>query len=98
MLWWRKHLKQKELEACYRIVKEFLPNYPNPVPAGEDEKKWLSDNFIKIAETGDSLSYGYFQFSQFIAVYEDTRLPDFDEFMKKFFNPPVSQGGEAGSR
>lgn len=85
MLWWKKQGKQKELDACYQIVKSFLPNYPNPVPAGKDAKKWLRDNYFKILETGDAMSYGFFQFSQFVSVYEDTTLPDFDEFMRQFY-------------
>lgn len=82
MLWWRKHGRQKELEQCYQYAKKMYAQLPNPVPAGQTVEEYFGKNYEEAAK--DPFIYGYMQFGQFIAVYEDKKLPRFDVFVKQF--------------
>ncbi len=81
ILYWRKAGKNKELENCYRYAKKMLSTLKNPVPKEEDYKAYITANYNKLA--ADPYQYGYIQFSQFVEIYEDKALPDFDTFIKK---------------
>jgi len=81
ILWWRKNGNSKELEKCYEYAKLMLSNLPNPVPDGIDVIQYLEENLNKIQ---DSYGYGFFQFTQFVTIYEDKNLSDFDTFIKEY--------------
>lgn len=82
MLWWKKQGKTKELKECYEFAKKVWAKLPNPVPAGSTMEEYFTANYQKATE--DPFVYGYMQFKQFILVYEDKSLPDFDNFIKSY--------------
>lgn len=82
VLYWRKQGRHKELEESYRYAKKYLRQLINPVPAGTDEKMYLTEHYGEL--TKDPYKYGYFEFSQLIRIYEDKTLPDFDTYVKRF--------------
>lgn len=81
MLWWKKHHREKELKECYEAAKKIWAKLPNPVPAGSTIEEYFSKNYEQA--TTNPYVYGYMQFQQFIAIYEDKTLPDFDTFLKQ---------------
>ena len=83
MLWWRKQGKEKELEACYELAKTMFSKLPNPVPEGQTVEEYFTKNYEQAAK--DPFVYGYMQFAQFIKVYEDKTLPDFDTYITNYF-------------
>ncbi len=82
VLYWRKTGKQKELEECYQYAKKYLQQLPDPIPAGKDQKEYFTAHYHELAQ--DPYKYGYFQFSQFVKIYEDKTLPGFDHFLKMY--------------
>ena len=87
ILWWKKQGKSKELKSIYKTLKKIMKTYPNPVPKGENVEKYFTDNYVKILtdQENAAMIYGFMQFSQFIKIYEDHSLPDFDTFLQKEF-------------
>lgn len=87
MLWWKKQGKSKELKSIYKTLKKVMKTYPNPVPKGENVEKYYTENYVKIMQDQENFAmiYGFMQFSQFIKIYEDHSLPDFDTFLQKEF-------------
>ena len=59
-----------------------LKTLKNPVPKNEDYKKYITENYGKLAS--DPYKYGYIQFSQFVEIYENSKLPDFDTYIKNY--------------
>lgn len=82
MLWWRKQGKDKELKACYELAKSMYAKLPNPVPEGQTVEEFFTKNYVQAAS--DPFVYGYMQFGQFIKVYEDKTLPDFDTYITNY--------------
>ena len=82
ILWWRKHKRIKELELCYEYAKKMWSNLPNPVPKNMSEEVYFTKNYEEASQ--NPYTYGYMQFKQFIQIYEDKTLPDFDIFIKKY--------------
>lgn len=82
ILWWRKQGKEKELKKCYEYTKEILKKLPNPVPAGQTNEQYFGENY-RVA-TQDPNVYGFLQFSQFVKIYEDKSLPDFDVYVSDY--------------
>ncbi len=82
ILWWRKHKRDKELKLCYDYAKKMWSKLPNPVPANMTEEEYFTKNYEEA--TQNPYTYGYMQFKQFIQIYEDKSLPDFDVFVKKY--------------
>lgn len=82
MLWWKKQGKTKELKECYEFAKKVWAKLPNPIPSGNTMEEFFTANYQKATE--DPFVYGYMQFKQFILVYEDDTLPDFDSFIKSY--------------
>lgn len=80
MLWWKKHHRTKELKQCYEAAKKMWAKLPNPVPAGTTIEEYFSKNYEEAS--ANPYIYGYMQFKQFIEIYEDQNLPDFDTFIK----------------
>ncbi|MCP9751914.1 hypothetical protein [Ferruginibacter sp. HRS2-29] len=84
MLFWKKHGRQKELDSCYAYAKTMYATLPNPVPTGKTIEAYFTENYE--AATRDPFVYGYMQFGQFIKIYEDKSLPDFDGFVGKYLS------------
>jgi hypothetical protein len=80
MLWWKKHHRTKELKQCYEAAKKMWAKLPNPLPAGTTIEAYFSKNYEEAS--ANPYIYGYMQFKQFIEIYEDQNLPDFDTFIK----------------
>jgi hypothetical protein len=83
MLWWRKQGREKDLKACYDAAKTMFAKLPNPVPAGMTIEAYFGKNYEEASQ--NPYVYGYMQFKQFIQIYEDKQLPDFNGFMQKYF-------------
>ncbi len=81
ILWWRKQKREEELKMCYEYAKKMWSQLPNPVPDGMSIQEFFTKNF----EVGSQspYAYGYMQFHQFIQIYEDETLTDFDTFIKQ---------------
>ncbi len=82
ILWWRKQGRQKELAQCYAYAKKMFASLSNPVSAGQSVEEYFGKNYEEASK--DPFVYGYMQFSQFIKIYEDKSLPNFDVFVKQF--------------
>ncbi|MGC4042019.1 MAG: hypothetical protein QM710_14840 [Flavobacterium sp.] len=83
MLYWRKIGKKKELGQCYELAKKMFAKLQNPVPEGISKEDYFTKNYA--VAVNDPFVYAYMQFGQFIEIYEDRSLPDFDGFMKLTF-------------
>lgn len=81
ILYWRKSGEQRRLEECYQYAKKILLTLKSPVPAGEEYKQYITTHYNELS--ANPYQYGYIQFTQFVEIYEDKRLPDFDTFIKK---------------
>lgn len=79
MLWWKKQGRTDELKSCYEMAKKVWAKLPNPIPAGSTMEDYFTKNYEQASQ--DPYVYGYMQFKQFIMVYEDKSLKDFDSFM-----------------
>ena len=53
-------------------------------------EEYFTKNYFKATE--DPYNYGYMQFKQFIEIYEDKSLPDFDSFIKSYLQKNKSAG------
>jgi hypothetical protein len=86
MLWWKKQHREAELERCYNFAKTMMKDYPDPFPAGVDWKDYFSENYDRIINDMELFSriYPYVQFTQFIEIYEDKNLPEFDTYIKNY--------------
>ena len=80
-LWWKKQHRDEELKQCYDYAKKMWAQLPNPVPVGSTIEEYFSKNYEQA--TRDPFVYGYLQFKQFIDIYENKGLPNFDTFIKK---------------
>lgn len=66
--WFREH----DPEYLARLVADFRrieARLPNPVPAGEDPKRYFTQNYLKLA--ADPLAYGWYQNYMVIIVYDE---------------------------
>jgi len=82
-LWWKKQHRDAELKQCYEYAKKMWSQLPNPVPEGSTVGEFFSKNYEEA--TKDPFVYGYLQFKQFIDIYENKNLPDFNTFIKEEF-------------
>ncbi len=82
ILYWRTTEQNEKLEKCYSYAKQMLKTLKNPVPENENTKEYITQHYSKLA--ADPYQYGYIQFSQFVEIYEDQSLPDFDTFIKNY--------------
>ena len=75
MHYWHSVGKSAELQQCYRFAKAFLEKVPDPVPKDEENRiTWFNENYWELGLQPEK--YGYFQFSQFVAIYENyDRIP-----------------------
>lgn len=82
ILWWRKHKRNEDLKVCYEYAKKIWSKLPNPVPENMSEVEYFTKNYQEASS--NPYVYGYMQFKQFIQIYEDKNLPEFDVFIKKY--------------
>lgn len=82
ILYWRADGHTKELKMCYDYARKMLNNLKNPVPKNRNYKKYMTQNYQQLAS--DPYKYGFIQFSQFVEIYEDTKLPDFETYINDY--------------
>lgn len=82
MLWWKKIGRGNDLKRCYETAKLIWSKLPNPVPEGKTIEAYFTENYNEAGS--DPYVYGYMQFKQFIQIYEDKTLPEFDEFVMNY--------------
>lgn len=82
MQWWRKHGQQANLELCFQFAQHIMSILPDPVPKGITVEEYFNENYDKVSS--NPFIYGFLQFGQFIKVYTDQSLPDFDVLLKNF--------------
>lgn len=82
ILYWRKTGQTQELKHCYDYAKKMVKKLPNPVPEGEDPVQYFNDHYEELG--ADPYKYGFYQFAQFVKIYEDQSLGDFDSYIKNF--------------
>jgi hypothetical protein len=54
------------------------------VPKNMSEEEYFTKNYEEASS--NPYTYGYMQFKQFIQIYEDKNLPEFDSFIKKYIS------------
>lgn len=86
ILYWRSVGETENLKKCYAYAKRMLKALKNPVPENEDYKQYITKNYGKLAS--DPYKYGYIQFSQFVEIYEDKTLPNFETYIKNYQKKP----------
>ena len=64
-----------------KLPKKIFAQLPNPVPEGSTIEEYFSKNYEEASS--NPYVYGYMQFKQFIEIYEDKNLPDFDTFIQQ---------------
>jgi hypothetical protein len=82
ILYWRSAGQKATLKKCYAYAKKMLKHLKNPVPANEDFKEYMSKHYEELSS--DPYKYGYIQFSQFVEIYENKKLPDFKTLMRNY--------------
>ena len=82
IIYWRQKGRTADLEACYKFAKQMIAQLPNPVPVGEDKIAYFNNNYMRL--TSDPFAYGYYQFSQFVEIYEKKELPSFQTYVSSF--------------
>lgn len=82
ILWWRKQHRENDLKKCYEFAKLMVVKLPNPVPEGKTVAQYFTENYREA--TQNPKTYGYMQWNQFIEIYENKTLPDFDAFVKDY--------------
>jgi hypothetical protein len=56
-----------------------LSKLENPVPQGQDMVTFFSKNYEEL--TQDPYKYGYFQFDQFVRLYDASTKTTFEQFL-----------------
>ncbi len=82
ILYWRTTDNKDKLKICYSYAKKILATLKNPVPENENFKEYITKHYEEFSF--DPYKYGYIQFSQFVQIYENKKLPDFDTFVKNY--------------
>ncbi len=80
ILYWKAVGQTNTLQHCYAYASKMLKTLTNPVPSGEDAKTYLTQHYKELAN--DPYQYGYIQFSQFVAIYNDPSWPDFTRLLE----------------
>lgn len=82
MNYWHSLGKTDELAKCYAFARGFLAQVPDPVPEGEDRISWFNANYWELGKQPEK--YGYFQFGQFVELYEDHDRIPIDEYLELY--------------
>jgi len=81
MNYWSSVGKTAELEKCYQFAKAFLAKVPDPVPNGTENRiAWFNENYWELGPLPEK--YGYFQFSQFVDIYENHDRVNIDQYLE----------------
>ncbi len=80
ILYWKASGQQETLKKCYKYAKKILKHLKNPVPENENYKEYITEHYNELAP--DPYKYGYIQFSQFVEIYENNNISDFNTFVK----------------
>lgn len=83
VVYWRSQNKEKELQQCYELAIKVLPKLHNPVPENTDAHKYITENYWDLVN--DPFKYGYIQLSQIVEIMDNKTLPDFETYIKKYF-------------
>jgi len=78
--YWQEAGYEKELQKCYQYALKFTKQLPNPVPKGEDPLKFFNTNYDELSK--DPFKYGYYQFKQFVEIYENRKTLHLDDLLK----------------
>ncbi|MEE6185778.1 hypothetical protein [Niabella digestorum] len=84
VLYWRSKGRYQELQQCLTLARNVLAHLKNPVPENEDQKTYITQHYDELLK--DPFQYGYIQFSQIAQILEDTTLPDFKTYVKRYFD------------
>lgn len=85
MNYWSSVGKTAELEKCYRFAKAFLAKVPDPVPeSAENRIAWFNEHYWELGPQPEK--YGYFQFSQFVDIYENHDRVHIDEYLGTYIS------------
>ena len=82
IIYWKQKGMQQQLDACYVFAKKFVQQLPNPVPTGEDAVEFFNTNYETLS--ADPFKYGYYQFRQFVDIYEKKQLPSFNQYIAQY--------------
>ena len=82
MQWWRKHGQEANLKSCYDFAQNIMGILPNPVPKGMTVEEYFNKNYDQVSS--NPFIYGFLQFGQFIKVYNDKSLGDFDTLIRSY--------------
>jgi hypothetical protein len=82
ILYWKKKNRSKELRKCHKYAKQMVRQLPNPAPESQDPIKYFNEHYQELG--ADPYKYGYYQFAQFVEIYENKTLKTFDEFIREF--------------
>ncbi len=72
------------MKSTTLLAKKMIRKLPNPVPVGEYPVNYFNNHYAELG--ADPYKYGYYQFAQFITIYEKKAMPDFDEFILLHLN------------
>lgn len=81
ILYWKER-DMKNVDRCYVYAKKMLNKLSNPVPQNEDYKKYITDHYEELSS--DPYKYGYIQFSQFVEIYENKNLGNFETYIRNY--------------
>ena len=83
MNYWHSVGNAAGLEKCYRYAKALLAKVPDPIPEGvEDRIAWFNEHYWELGPQPEK--YAYFQFSQFVDIYENYPRVPIDEFLTSY--------------
>lgn len=86
MNYWSSVGKTTGLEKCCQFARAFL-TIPDPVPEDVvDRTAWFNQHDWELGPRPEK--YGYFQFSQFVDIYENHDRIPIDEYLKIYISQP----------
>jgi hypothetical protein len=85
MNYWSSVGKTAGLEKCYQFAKAFLTKVPDPVPDDvEDRIAWFNEHYAELGPQPEK--YAYFQFSQFVDIYENHDRVHIDKYLEIYIS------------
>lgn len=84
ILYWREVNRTKELEQCYQFAKKFVSQLKDPAPEGADAIQYFNTHYNELG--ADPYKYAYYQFRQFIQIYEDKSIGDFKSWIQQYLS------------
>ena len=84
ILYWKEVQRTEDLKRCYQYAKKFLAQLKNPVPDGEDPVAFFNTHYNELG--ADPYKYAYFQFNQFVQIYEGESTGNFRDYIKSYLS------------